>query len=158
MGKEHIKINEEKLSDKYLSRKIIESMKNGIVSGLKTTWMLTKIIVPVYFLITFLKYTPVLDWISNFLSPIMQIFGLPGEASVVLVFGNVINLSAALAAVASLSLTAKEITIIAVMLSFSHSLFMETAVAKKTGLNVYVVIMIRFTLAVFSGIMLNVLL
>lgn len=66
-----------------------------------------------------------------------------------------LNIYAAIGAVASLTLTSKQITIIAVMLSFSHSLFTETVVAKKTGVKVSVVLMIRFSLAIFSGILLN---
>ncbi|RKD32718.1 nucleoside recognition domain-containing protein [Thermohalobacter berrensis] len=136
----------------------IKTLKNGIKSGLNTTWTLAKIIVTVYFIITFVKYTPLLDWIAIKCAPLMKIFGLPGEAAIALVLGNVINLYAAIGAIASLSLTAKQSTIIAVMLSFSHSLFMESAVAKKTGISVVLVLLIRFSLAIISGILLNLIL
>lgn len=133
-----------------------KTFKNGIISGLKTTWVLAKIMIPVYFFVTLLSYTPVLEWISKLLAPVMNIVGLPGEAALALVLGNAINLYAALGVITGLTLTAKEITIIAVMLSFSHSLFPETAVAKKTGISATGVIMIRFTLAILSGIVLNI--
>ncbi len=135
-----------------------ETLLNGLKSGLRTTWLLTKIIVPIYFFVTFLKYTHVLEWIARIFEPIMRFVGLPGEAAIALVLGNTVNLFAAVGAIAGLSLTIKQTTIIAVMLSFSHSLFMETAVAKKTGINVYLVLGIRFTLAIVSGIVLNILL
>lgn len=134
---------------------IKDSIENGLKKGLSTTWTLTKIVVPVYFFVTFLKYTPILNWISSFFAPIMKIVGLPGEASIVLVLGNTVNLYAGVGAMAGLNLDAKEITILAVMLSFSHSLFMETAVAKKTGMNVKVLLALRFSLAIVSGIVLN---
>lgn len=134
---------------------IKDSIHNGLKKGLRTTWTLTKIVVPVYFFVTFLKYTPILNWISSFFAPVMKIVGLPGEASIVLVLGNTINLYAGVGALAGLHLSVKEITILAVMLSFSHSLFMETAVAKKTGMNVKLVLAIRFSLAILSGIVLN---
>lgn len=134
------------------------TFKNGLISGIKTTWILTKIIVPVYFIITVLKYTHVLELIAKIFEPIMRFVGLPGEAAIVLVLGNTVNLFAAVGAVAGLTLTAKQITIIAVMLSFSHSLFMETAVAKKTGISIKIVLGIRFALAIASGIILNILL
>lgn len=117
--------------------------------------LLAKIIVPVYIFITILEKTGILQILSNFLAPVMSIFGLPGEASLVLVFGNMVNIFAAIGALANLSLTGKEITIIAVMLSFSHSLFTETAVAKKTGVNVGIILFVRFSLAIISGIILN---
>lgn len=132
-----------------------ETLLNGFKSGLNTTWILAKIIIPVYFFITILKYTGILKWLSLKLAPAMGIFGLPGEAALVLVLGNGINIYAALGAVASLTLSAKQITIVAVMLSFSHSLFTETAVAKKTGISVVIVLFIRLSLAISSGIILN---
>lgn len=131
------------------------TLKNGLISGFKTTWVLAKIMIPVYFFVTLLGHTPVLEWISGLLAPVMKVVGLPGEAALALVLGNVINIYAAIGVIAGLTLTAKEITIIAVMLSFSHSLFPETAVAKKTGISAFAVIMIRFTLAILSGIVLN---
>lgn len=137
---------------------IIESGKKGFIKGLKTLWRLTKIVVPVYFLVTFLKMTPVLGIISTWFEPIMKILGLPGEASIALVIGNSINLYAGIGAMTGLNLTIKQATIVAVMLSFSHSLFLETAVAKKTGLNVPFVLIFRIGLAIISGIILNIVL
>ncbi len=132
-----------------------DSIVKGFKKGLNTTWELVKIVIPVYFFVTFLKYTPILNWISNIFAPVMSILGLPGEASIVLVIGNMINLYAGVGAIAGLTLTKKQITILAVMLSFSHSLFLETTVAKKTGVKVSVVLAIRIGLAVLFGIILN---
>ncbi|TAH62928.1 MAG: nucleoside recognition protein [Gottschalkiaceae bacterium] len=134
------------------------TLKKGFFSGLSTTWELTKIIVPVFFAVTILKHTQLLEYLSNLFKPFMDILGLPGEAAIVLVLGNTVNLYAAIGAIAGLTLTSKEITIIAVMLSFSHSLFMETAVAKKTGISVVLVLIIRLSLAIISGLVLNILL
>ncbi|WP_052002669.1 nucleoside recognition domain-containing protein [Caldisalinibacter kiritimatiensis] len=141
-----------------LINKCINSLSNGLKSGIKTTWMLTKIIIPVYIFVTILKQTPAIEWISYLFSPIMNLVGLPGEAAIIIVLGNVVNLYAAIGAVASITLSVKEITIIAVMLSFSHSLFVETAVAKNTGVNVLIVLILRLSLAFISGIILNIVL
>jgi hypothetical protein len=73
-----------------------DTFKRGFQKGLETLWELTKVVVPVYTVITFLKYTPVIDWISQACAPFMKFIGLPGEASVVLVAGKLINLYAAL--------------------------------------------------------------
>lgn len=136
----------------------IDSAKKGFRKGLITLWSLSKIVVPVYFFVTFLRMTPILDIISNWVAPAMKLIGLPGEASIVLVLGNFINLYAAIGAITSLTLTMKQITILAVMLSFSHSLFLESAVCKKTGVSLFMVVSIRIGLAIISGLILNIIL
>lgn len=135
-----------------------ESVKIGFKKGLLTLWKLTKIVVPVYFFVTFLKMTPILDQISDWFEPLMRVIGLPGEASLVLVLGNAINLYAGIGAITSLSLTVKQITILAVMLTFSHALFLESAVAKRTGVSLAMVVFSRLTLAALSGFILNIVL
>ncbi|WP_041721401.1 nucleoside recognition domain-containing protein [Alkaliphilus metalliredigens] len=130
----------------------MDSVKVGFKKGIETTWMLAKVIVPVYFIITFLQYTPVIDWIAETFRPIMALFNLPGEAAIILVLGNVLNLYAAVGAMSVIQLSTLEITTIAIMLSFSHSLLIETAVTKKLGIGVTKVVLIRVGLAVATGI------
>ncbi|MCT4618527.1 MAG: nucleoside recognition protein [Marinisporobacter sp.] len=130
---------------------LIDSIKTGIKKGIETTWMLGKIIIPVYIFITILKHTPVLDWISRIFEPLMGLFHLPGEAALVLVLGNALNLYAALGAIKAISLTPMQITTIGIMLSFSHSLFVETAVVKKLDANIGKVIALRVGLALVVG-------
>lgn len=137
---------------------IMDSTKRGFMKGLITLWRLTKIVVPVYFFVTFLKMTPLLGMISSWFQPAMRLVGLPGEASLALVLGNFINLYAGIGVITSLNLDIKQITILAVMLSFSHSLLLESAVAKRTGVSLFVVVLIRIVLAITSGIALNMIL
>ncbi|MDR7857013.1 MAG: nucleoside recognition domain-containing protein [Tissierella sp.] len=137
---------------------LIESTKKGFKKGLITLWRLTKIIVPVYFFITFLKMTPLLGYISSWFEPAMKLLGLPGEASLALVIGNFVNLYAGIGVIASLSLSIKQITILSVMLSFSHSMLLESAVAKRTGVSLIMVVLIRLSLTIASGIILNIIL
>ena len=133
----------------------MDTVKRGLINGLKTLWVLSRILVPVYFFVTFVGMTPVLGWISNFFRPLMFLFGLPGEAAIVLVLGNTLNLYAAIGAMASIDFTVKQLTILAVMLSFSHSLIVETAIFRKLRMKGWRIVLLRITLAVLSGIMLN---
>ncbi len=133
-----------------------ETIKRGTKNGINTIYELGKIIVPVYMIVTILKYTAILEYIASIFTPLMKIFGLPGEAAIILVLGNALNIYAALGAIASISLTTKQITIISVMLSFSHTLPVETAVSKKMGVSVPAVLLCRIGLAVISGIALNI--
>jgi spore maturation protein SpmB len=129
--------------------------RRGLSSGLQITLELAKAIVPVYFIITFLKYSPLLDILSQWCKGFMAYLGLPGEAALPLVIGNALNLYPAVGAIEALSLTGKQITIIAVMLLFSHSLFVEMAVTKKAGVRVLPVLALRIGLAISAGILLN---
>ncbi len=136
----------------------MDTIRRGLINGFKTLWILSKVLVPVYLVVTLIGMTPVLDWIAVVFKPIMFLFGLPGEAAIVLVLGNTLNLYAALGAIASLTLTAKQITILAVMLAFSHSLIVETAIFKKLKVSGVKIVSLRLSLCLFSGVFLNMIL
>src|SRR5690625_4763938 len=85
----------------------------------------------------------------------MGILGLPGEAAVPLVLGNALNLYAAIGAIVSFEFTVKEVFIMAVMLSFSHNLFIESSVAARVGVNWWLISGIRLMLALITGILIN---
>ncbi|TAA71965.1 nucleoside recognition domain-containing protein [Planococcus salinarum] len=133
----------------------MSTLKNGLKAGLKTTWSLGRIIFPITLLVTMLQFTPVLPFIIDLLAPVMGIFGLSGDAAIPLVLGNALNLYAGIAGILSLELTVKEVFILAVMLSFSHNMFIETGVALKVGVKLWVVLVVRFGLAALSGIIIN---
>ncbi|MBG9783707.1 nucleoside recognition domain-containing protein [Shouchella lehensis] len=130
-------------------------VKRGLLSGLQTTWTLGKIIFPITLFVTLLGYTPVLGWIASGIAPIMNLIGLPGEAAIPLVIGNVLNLFAGIGAILSLDLTIKEVFILAIMLSFSHNLIVESAVATKVGIKVFPIVAVRIFLALFSAFVIN---
>ncbi|PIC77966.1 hypothetical protein CSV74_00085 [Sporosarcina sp. P19] len=131
------------------------TLKNGLQVGLKTTWSLGKIIFPITLLVTILQFTPILPWLVQLVEPIMHLFGLRGEAAVPIVLGNALNLYAGIAGIISLELTVKEVFIIAVMISFAHNLFIETAVAIKVGVKLWTVLVVRLGLAVLAGVLIN---
>lgn len=133
----------------------INTFKRGLWNGVKTLWILSKVLVPVYLVVTIVGMTPLIDWISIIFRPLMFLFGLPGEAAIVLVLGNTLNLYAALGAIASLSLTIKQITILAVMLGFSHSMIVETAIFKRLKVPAFKIVALRFGLCLLSGLLLN---
>ncbi|SFC25895.1 Nucleoside recognition [Bacillus sp. OV322] len=134
---------------------IVESIKKGLLAGLKTVWTLGKVIFPVTLLISILQYTPVLKWIIHLVAPLTNLIGLSGDAAIPLVLGNFLNLYAGIGAILTLSLPVKEVFIIAVMLSFSHNLLIESGVALKTGVKLWVILLVRVGLAVLSAVVIN---
>ncbi|ASK62740.1 hypothetical protein CFK37_11585 [Virgibacillus phasianinus] len=127
----------------------------GLQQGIHVTWTLGKVIFPITLLITILQYTPVLPWIIKQISPVMGLFGLSGEAAVPLVLGNSLNLYAGIAAIVSFDFSIKEVFILAIMLSFSHNLFIESTVASKVGVSPWFIGGIRVMLAMMAGIVIN---
>ena len=134
----------------------MKTLQNGLRSGLKTTWTLGQIIFPITILVVLLQHTPILPWLVKLITPVMGVFGLSGEAAIPLVLGNALNLYAGIAGILSLDLTVKEVFIIAIMLSFSHNIFIETGVALKVGVKLWIVLVVRFGLAFMSGILINI--
>ncbi|MUK89100.1 hypothetical protein GMD78_12015 [Ornithinibacillus sp. L9] len=127
----------------------------GLQEGLKTTWTLGKVIFPITLLVTIIQHTPVLPWIIDKISPIMGLLGLSGEAAVPLVLGNALNLYAGIAAIVSFDFTVKEVFILAVMLSFSHNLFIESAVASRVGVSWWLISGVRIGLALLAAVVIK---
>lgn len=133
----------------------MNTIKQGLLTGLRTTWELSKVIFPITVLVRVLQHTPILPWIIQFLTPLMKWIGLPGEAAIPLVLGNFLNIYAAIGAILSLDLSVKHVFILAMMLSFSHNLLIESSVATKLGVKLWIIISIRMGLAVISAVVIN---
>jgi putative effector of murein hydrolase len=88
----------------------------------------------------------------------MSFVGLPGEASTVLVLGLFVNIYAALGAIISLSLTAKQITIIAIFLSFAHTLPVEVEITKKVGAPRKLILTVRLVSGILGAFITNLIL
>ncbi|ALX50366.1 nucleoside recognition domain-containing protein [Lentibacillus amyloliquefaciens] len=132
-------------------------LNRGLQQGVQVTWTLGKVIFPITLIVTILQYTPVLPWVIKQITPFMKLLGLSGEAAVPLVLGNALNLYAAIGAIVSFDFTVKEVFILAVMLSFSHNLFIESAVASKVGVSWWLISGIRIALALTSAVLINLL-
>ncbi|WP_019153702.1 nucleoside recognition domain-containing protein [Robertmurraya massiliosenegalensis] len=133
----------------------VQSLTKGLKVGLQTVWSLGKIIFPVTLIVTFLQHTPVLPWLIDLIAPLMSVFGLSGDAAIPLVIGNFLNIYAAIGAILTLDLTVKEVFIIAVMMSFSHNLLVESSVVTRVGVKLWIALVVRIGLALLSGIVIN---
>ncbi|WP_243638088.1 nucleoside recognition domain-containing protein [Rubrobacter taiwanensis] len=131
------------------------SWAEGLRNGLWTAWVLGKIIFPVTLAVTALQYTPAFDVLLSGLRPVMAPLGLPEEAAIPLLLGNLVNLYAAIGAMLSLELTVKQVFILAVMLSFSHMLPGEGAICRRAGGSFLLITALRLGLAVLSAAVIN---
>lgn len=131
------------------------SWRAGLWSGLRTTWELGKVIFPVTLAVSVLQYTALYDALLAGLTPVMSLVGLPNEAAIPLVLGNLLNLYAAIGAILTMELTVKQVFVLALMLSFSHSLPVEAAVCRRIGVSVALVVGFRVALAVAAAVAVN---
>lgn len=127
----------------------------GIKSALRMVWMFCKILFPITFIVNVLQYTPIIDWVGNFFAPILHWIGLPGEAAIPFVLGNIIGLYASVGSILTIESTVKELLILSVMLGFSHNLFVEGIICKKVGVSMLVITGIRLALAFSIAVLIN---
>ena len=131
------------------------TLKKGFLNGLSLTIDMIKVIVPFYLLVELIKFLGFIRLIGGFFKPFMGLFGLPGEAALALIAGYAANLYAAIAVLKPLHLSAKDVTIVALMLGISHSLPVETPITKRTGVNAWLLLLVRILLSLLVGITAN---
>ena len=126
--------------------------------SLKVSWMLAKVYIPLSLLTVFLKFSGFFVWISPALSPYMQLLGLPGEASITIIAGFLGNVYAGAATIPALDLTFRQVTIIGIILGFSHNLFVETGILIKLKFAKVGFAFFRVIIAIVAGMLANLLL
>lgn len=133
----------------------LDTFKRGFHKGIITFFDLSKILVPVYIGVQLLSISGILNIIADFCTPVMSVFGLPGETSLVMILGYFSGGYAALGAMAAIELTGVQTTTIAIMVSIAHGLLTEGAVVKKLGVSPAVSISLRLIFSFIMGFLYN---
>ncbi len=129
----------------------VNTFKRGLTNGIKTLLDLMKILVPVYIGVQILSISGILNIIAEIFEPILSVFGLPGETSLVMILGWFSGTYAALGALAAIELTGIQMTTIAIMLSIAHNLITEGAVVKKLGVSTFASVSLRLLFSLIMG-------
>ncbi len=129
--------------------------RHALTKALGAYARLFKIVAPIYAAITLLEHTPVLPWIALHMAPAMGVFGLPGDAALVLVLGATINIYAAIAACAGIALSPGQATTLALMLGFAHNLLVEGALVLKLSRRAWLWISLRIGAGLAAGLVLG---
>ena len=132
-----------------------DSIKEILPSTTKTCWWIVKLTVGVSAAMMLLKYFGILPVIADFVQPVFKWFGLPGDAALAYVSGYFVNVYSALAVIGTLDLTVRQLTILGTMVLCSHSMILETAVIKKTGVSGTAIVIVRTLSAILLGVVLN---
>ncbi len=121
----------------------------------KTCWWLLKIILPISLVVRLLQYSGVLTVVAGSLDPVFAFLGLPGESAIVFLTSIFLPLYSSIAVMASLTLTLREATILAIMCLVAHNLLVECAIQKKTGSSFWWMITLRIGMALVIAFVLN---
>lgn len=127
----------------------------GIRRGLRTACWLLTIMVPVSLGVKLLAWSGMLAWIARPLNPLFAYLGLPGETVVAFLTGVFLNIYSAIAALGSITLTDRQVTIFAIMALISHNFPVESAVQHKTGTVAWRTITLRLMCSLIAGLALN---
>jgi hypothetical protein len=130
-------------------------IRNGLSAGLRTSWKIIAVSVPLYVAVTLLKGTPVLDLLGNVFAPWMGAFGLPGEAAFAFVAAFLLNLYAGIAVIVPLNLDSFQVTQCGLMMGIAHNLVVEGGVLSTTGTRGWVLTAFRVALAAAAGLLLR---
>lgn len=129
--------------------------KELIKSATKTALWIIKIIIPVSLVVTLLNHYGFIQWLSTYTEPAFQLIGLQGNAAIVFFSSTMLPLYAPIAIISTLSLSMREITILALMCLISHNLPIECAVQRRSGTPIWQTAIIRLSFSILGAILLN---
>jgi hypothetical protein len=135
------------------SAKAVLAIRDGFIKGLKTGGFLLRVMIPIYLIVVFLRYTPAIPFMQGSLSPAMRIFSLPGDAAVPIVAGIFSDEYGVVAAMSGFDFTAVHITVIAMIILCFHTIPLEAAIGHQIGFNPAKYTLYRLVLAVATGVL-----
>ena len=123
-------------------------------SGSTSLWLL-KMILPISLVVRLLGYYGVLEYLATYLDPLFVYLGLPGSTAIVFLTSIFLPLYAPLAIITSMSITLRELTILALMCQIAHNLPVESAIQGRTGTTFRGMTILRIVMGVIAGFILN---
>lgn len=138
----------------FLKSTIVPVIKK---SGKTSIWLL-KLILPISLAFRLLDYSGLLVYFADFLDPVFTHLGLPGSTAIIFITSIFLPLYAPLAIITSMTLTLRELTILALMCQVAHNLPVESAIQAKTGTSFWAMFSVRIFMSIVIGFVLNLIL
>jgi len=124
-----------------------------------TTLTLLKIMIPVSIVVKVLSEFGIIRIIGEYLSPVMNVVGLPGEFGLVWATAMITNIYGALVVFFNLSLvntyTVAQVTVLGCMILIAHTLPIEARIAQKAGVRLWFTLFLRIFGAFVFGFVLS---
>jgi len=134
----------------------LTELRKDVIS---TVIVMFRILIPVSIIVKILKEAGVIEIIGHVLSPLMKLVGLPGEMGLVWATGMITNLFGGIIAYLQVSqtvpLSVAQITVLAALMLVAHTFPIELQIARKSGIRLWIMFLIRFLFALVLGAILN---
>ncbi len=137
-----------------INKIVVPSLKKAT----QTSLLLIKLILPISLAFRLLEYSGLLVYVANFLNPVFIHLGLPGSTAMIFITSLFLPLYAPLAIITSMTLTLRELTILALMCQLAHNLPVESAIQAKTGTSFWAMFSVRIAVSIIVGFVLNLIL
>lgn len=137
-----------------LKKIIAPSLKKSAQTSI---WLL-KLILPISLAFRLLDYIGLLAYVADFLNPAFTHLGLPGSTAIIFISSIFLPLYAPLAIITSMTITLRELTILALMCQVAHNLPVESAIQAKTGTSFGAMFSVRIVASIIIGFVLNLIL
>ncbi len=137
---------------------VLSFFKRIFIETGKTSWILFKIMIPISIIVKIIQEFGLLPYIGEALAPIMNLVGLPGETGLIWASALIVNIYGGLLAYFSLSgsivLTSAQLTVLLTMILVAHTFPIELQIARKAGIKIIVMFLIRFVFSIILGFIL----
>ena len=133
-------------------------IKNWLSEVWMIYWSLIKIMVPILFIVRFIELMGWVEYLADFIAPLMSWVGLPGEMGLVwmtAILGNIYTGMAVYYQLGADSLTIAQVSVLGTLILVAHALIMEVTIAKATGVSAIFTILLRLVGAFILGIILH---
>lgn len=128
-------------------------------NSIKISLTLFKLMIPIIIVIKILEHYGLVIVLSEWLTPVMELVGLPGAMGLVWATALVTNLYGGLVVYASLAadvpMTVAQVTVLSSMMLIAHALPIEARIAQKAGVNLSLTLLMRTGMAVVIGVIYN---
>ena len=111
--------------------------------------------IPISLGMTLLQWSGAAHRVTAVLGPAFPLVGLPHEASLAFLGGAFVNCYTGIAAMGSLALTSRQVTILSLMILIAHNLVLEVSVQRRAGSTGWRILLLRLVSCVLSGVFLN---
>jgi len=135
--------------------RIWKCIKQALPKAVRTCLWLLKIILPISLLVRLLEYSGWLGVLAGYMEPVFSLIGLPGETAIIFITSIFCPLYAPIALIATMSLGAREATILAIMCLTAHNLIVESSVQARTGSSFWGMTMLRICMGFVIAFILN---